>query len=594
MQKWLILFICFAIHACAKENHWQPTQTTSQCDPSTRPALTTHPQWSRTLGQTNGTIRGCLRLSWGNQQHQSTLVQVNANGLVKAYDDNTQDFTRSPSFSLPDNASTKERAFELFAFGQTWQTRSLPQQQTICRETVNASSFSCLQTTTEECWFSWAFQAQSTSSLKVAELPEQTTCTIRMRTPEPLSPEPTQDTTRDAPTTQEPSSEPPTQTDTPETAPEPTQERPQEPIPDTSPTEQPPEPRPADTIPEAKPETTPETPTDAPPALPSGVTTFAGVCKSVGAQDGPGATATFRTPYNATLYAPGNTLYIADYGNSCIRAIDLKTANVSTFSGTCGASGNANGDPRTQARYNWPWEIYFLGPNYYITDSENHCIRVYNGISKQISTLAGTCSPTFLNIGYKDGALSTAKFNYPSTIISLNNNELLLTDQGNNCIRKINLQAKTIAQYAGKCGSQGATDGDFSNATFSGPVDMLRIGINEFYVLDSNNNRIRILNTQTKQVSTLVTGLKNPKGFTYDGQQTIYIADTFHNCIKALDIPTKKVTEFSGKCSFTTGYKDGSLLLARYFRPYDIEWAGNKTLYVIDSFNSCIRRIVLP
>ena len=78
-------------------------------------------------------------------------------------------------------------------------------------------------------------------------------------------------------------------------------------------------------------------------------------------------------------------IYVADTYNNKVRVIDSARNEVRTLIGD-GESGNNDG-PRLTARLNEPNDIVFLKGLFYITDTNNGLIRVYNPRSEEVSTL---------------------------------------------------------------------------------------------------------------------------------------------------------------------------------------------------------------
>lgn len=80
-----------------------------------------------------------------------------------------------------------------------------------------------------------------------------------------------------------------------------------------------------------------------------------------------------------------NALYIADSYNHKIKKADLNLREVMTFVGT-DTAGRRDGDART-AMLSEPNDMAFLDGRFYIADTNNHAIRIYDPESGKVSTL---------------------------------------------------------------------------------------------------------------------------------------------------------------------------------------------------------------
>jgi hypothetical protein len=101
------------------------------------------------------------------------------------------------------------------------------------------------------------------------------------------------------------------------------------------------------------------------------VTTLAGD-GTIGYLDGTGTAAQFYRPFDIAADGSGN-LYVADFGNHCIRKIEIASKKVTTYAGD-GTAGDADG-PSSAARFDRPHGIGVYGGKINVTDS-NHRIRV--------------------------------------------------------------------------------------------------------------------------------------------------------------------------------------------------------------------------
>ena len=82
----------------------------------------------------------------------------------------------------------------------------------------------------------------------------------------------------------------------------------------------------------------------------------------------------------------------------------------------------------------WPEQIVCdKDGNLYICDSGHHSIEIYDPVSQQITTFAGTRNES----GMLDGLPLKAKFNFPTGICVGNDGAIYVADNGNHRIRKI-------------------------------------------------------------------------------------------------------------------------------------------------------------
>jgi streptogramin lyase len=99
----------------------------------------------------------------------------------------------------------------------------------------------------------------------------------------------------------------------------------------------------------------------------TGVTGYSG-------DGGPGLTATFNGP-KGVAWGSDQGLYISDTENHAIRRLDLRTNIITTVIGTGQRGDGPDGDP-LQCKLARPHGIFWSAGILYVTDSENHRIRV--------------------------------------------------------------------------------------------------------------------------------------------------------------------------------------------------------------------------
>jgi DNA-binding beta-propeller fold protein YncE len=103
-----------------------------------------------------------------------------------------------------------------------------------------------------------------------------------------------------------------------------------------------------------------------------------------GDQDGPFPEARLQHPIGVHYHE--DALYVADSYNHKVKKADLRTREVTTLIGT-GSAGRGDGDA-LEAGLNEPSGLAFLDGKFYIADTNNHAIRVYDPLTKWLSTMA--------------------------------------------------------------------------------------------------------------------------------------------------------------------------------------------------------------
>jgi hypothetical protein len=84
-------------------------------------------------------------------------------------------------------------------------------------------------------------------------------------------------------------------------------------------------------------------------------------------------------------------LFITDQDNNCIRVVNLKRAEVSTYAGICGKSGFKDGPIGTNL-FNKPTQLGVDDDGYlYVYDSGNRYVRVIKPNQEVYTLINGAC-----------------------------------------------------------------------------------------------------------------------------------------------------------------------------------------------------------
>ena len=214
------------------------------------------------------------------------------------------------------------------------------------------------------------------------------------------------------------------------------------------------------------------------------VQTLAGTAGSVGSIDGLGAAARFNYPLGVAVDSLG-TAYVSDTYNHLIRRIS-QNGTVSTMGGAAGVRASADG-PLGASRFAFPTGIAVDSTgNVYVADSNNATIRKIS-TGNVTSTYAGTAG----SFGSANGAaLTVARFNQPNGVAVDSTGVVYVADTFSHTIRRITV-AGEVTTLAGLAGSSGSTDGTGSGARFYQPNGIAVDAASNLYIADSQNRTIR-------------------------------------------------------------------------------------------------------
>lgn len=272
--------------------------------------------------------------------------------------------------------------------------------------------------------------------------------------------------------------------------------------------------------------------------------------------------------------------------------------SVAALAGGPGGPGYFDGSPSDPVRFDSPSGVAVVGTDRFIADTRNHVIRKIDSAGN-VTTFAGT----FGIAGVDDGAGAAARFDSPSGITALGTT-LFVSDTGNHTIRRIVATSGEVTTIAGSAGSPGSTDGTGAGARFSSPRGITADGATLF-VADTGNHTIRKVTvagaTTTLAGQAGVTGsadglgpaarFSSPEGVALIGTSLLYVADTGNHTVRKVIVTTSfgDVTTLAGTAG-TPGSADGPGTLALFRFPSGMTSDGN-TLFLCDTGNHTIRNV---
>jgi len=270
--------------------------------------------------------------------------------------------------------------------------------------------------------------------------------------------------------------------------------------------------------------------------------------------------------------------------------VDESEPTVCTFAGLSREEGYADG-PIADAKFDGPWGLTLDGNgNLIVTDSGNTCVRKITP-DGMVSTVAG---------GPEQAA--DARFNDLAGVAMAADGTLFVADCGSHCIHKIAPDGCVIT-LAG-CGEhEGYVDGPAVNARFSSPCGLAMDVLGFVIVADSSNHFLRKV-TPDGMVSTLagaggqkgyVDGpvanarFSNPCDVAIGADGTVIVTDTGNHCIRKL-APDGYVSTLAGSGG-QEGCVDGPVINARFSSPCGVDMDADGIVIVTDHGNHCLRKI---
>lgn len=311
---------------------------------------------------------------------------------------------------------------------------------------------------------------------------------------------------------------------------------------------------------------------------------------------------------NLLLSGLANIRSVGSSGHSVIAGayVDIPTVNGWTYSNPC-YYGLINDSLA------WP-TVNACGPN------ENFAS---NGSWNTLST--SYCRSEFLRRstgrrpyqGFRDGAVSSTNrpaFNWPAGITKSVDNSLIVADEGNNRVRKINFATMEVSTIAGN--GQTRDDGDglvATEASIYHPTAVAYDKLGNLYI-STENGYIRRIDTSGK-ISTfagrpLAQGgqlsdrtnkeqmvFRNPNGmFVDDENGYLYLADTGNHRVVRISFADGMAETFAGNgsCDESLAAKDNvPALESSLCEPFFVAPDQTGNLYIADQYLKKIRKVIV-
>ncbi len=331
------------------------------------------------------------------------------------------------------------------------------------------------------------------------------------------------------------------------------------------------------------------------------VVTLAGRVQQMGAVDGTGTEARFKSP-RALAYAPdGSALYLAD--GPTLRKISLPDAQVTTLAGSPDSPGNVDGvgDEARLGSLLHSLAISEDGATLYIADRTNRVLRTLDLASRRVSTVAGTRYTGAEQSVDARGA--AARFSGLGGIVRVGTS-LYVADTFNHTVRRVDLTTFDVTTLAGTAGAAGAQDGVGAAARFDTPQSLT--GDAAYLYVTGWDGLLRRVALADGSTTTLLGDADDVRPVDGVGEAVrlgiafgpplldavrgiLYYNDRDANALRRLDLGTLEMTTLAGAAQ-PSGSVDGPGAQARFDSPSAII-AGDGAWFVADTYNHTVRAV---
>ena len=295
--------------------------------------------------------------------------------------------------------------------------------------------------------------------------------------------------------------------------------------------------------------------------------------------------AVLRVPTGVFLDSTGN-IFVAEFMGHRIRKVDGISGIITTVAGDGAQGFSGDNGLASDAKLSFPSGLFLDDTgNMFIADTNNHRIRKVDSSTGFITTVAGNGLQGFSG---DDGLATEARLSFPSGLFLDDTGNMFIADTNNHRIRKVDSSTGIITTVAGN-GLRGfrGDDGDAANAMLNEPHGLSIDSLGNVFVADTNNHRIRKVDSRTGKITTVAGGglpddlvgdgglpgdakLSFPSGVFVDNADNIFISDTGDHRIRKVDSTTGLIITVAGNGSQGFIGNGGAPNDAAIFEPFGI------------------------
>lgn len=335
------------------------------------------------------------------------------------------------------------------------------------------------------------------------------------------------------------------------------------------------------------------------------ISTFAGTgAQGYAGDGGPATAALLNNPFDLAFDPAGNLIF-ADTFNHRIRRVDARTGIITTIAGTGERGFAGDGGPAVRAMLNEPYgAVVDRAGNVYFADRLNRRVRRIDP-SGAITTFAGNASGKY---GGDGGPSASAGLAEPNGLaLDADETHLYIADVADHRVRVVDLASGVITTFAGTGEAQHTGDGGPpTRAGIFGARAVALAPDGSLYVMERQGSSIR--RVRNGVIETVAgTGARGnagddgdakravfnaPKEMAVDRSGNIFVVDTENHAIRLIDVATWIVTTIAGTGRAGPGGDGGPANQAGLARPHGAAVGPDGALYIGDSENHRIRKLV--
>lgn len=306
-----------------------------------------------------------------------------------------------------------------------------------------------------------------------------------------------------------------------------------------------------------------------------------------------------RYPGKIAISENGKLIAISDTSNNRVLILDRSDNRVMDTIG-CGYGGFLDGN-FDNSRLLKPQGVFFRKNILYIADTGNHSIRAADMRNRRIITIAGD-GERGVHMSFNNKYIAKETSLLSPWDLSINGKFLYIAMAGLNQIWRYDFDDETIMPFAG-AGYENIVDGELEKALMAQPSGLF-CDNDYIYVVDSETSSVRSINISKNFISTIIGAglfiygdndgkfnvgrLQHPLGIT-KAKDKIYVADTYNNSIRLIDLSTKNITTLIKKDSESQcRFEDKNCDTLGLYEPSDVK-IYKEILYIADTNNHLIR-----